>query len=362
MRIPFLFVVLTTAWLLCAAYATEPASRLERRDFFVAGDPGVRLFVREVKTPNAGTAILLVHGARVPGLASFDLPVEGGSLAADLARSGLDVYVMDVRGYGKSARPAEMEQPAEAHAPVVHSNEAARDIGAVVDAIRKQRHASGVALFGWATGGQWAGYYTSLYPEKVSLLILLNSLYRGNSAEAAVGHGSELEDGTHPGRFNRAACGAYRWNRADSLLGSWNRSIPLENKSAWRDPAVANAYVEAALASDAESASRNPHAFRSPCGALEDSFYLAIGRQLWDASLITAPTLVIASEHDFWSRPEDRENLVADLVHAAKVRAVVIPGATHFVHLDRGDRGREVLLKEIEEFVAGAERPSVEGK
>ncbi|HKD03357.1 MAG TPA: alpha/beta fold hydrolase [Terriglobales bacterium] len=256
MRIPFLFVVLATAWLLCAARAAQPASKLQRQDLFVAGDPGVRLFVREVKTSDAGAAILLVHGARVPGLASFDLPVEGGSLAADLARSGLDVYVMDVRGYGQSTRPVEMEQPAEAHAPVVRSNEAVRDVGAVVDAIRVRRHAPGVGLFGWATGAQWAGYYASLYPEKVSVLILLNGLYRGGSSEAVVGHGSDLEDRAHPGRFNRASCGAYRWNSGDSLLGAWDRSIPLEDKSAWRDPAVAKAYVEAALASDAESSSR----------------------------------------------------------------------------------------------------------
>ena len=44
--------------------------------------------------------ILLVHGARVPGIASFDLPVAGGSLAADLADKGFCAYVIDIRGYG----------------------------------------------------------------------------------------------------------------------------------------------------------------------------------------------------------------------------------------------------------------------
>ena len=52
---------------------------------------------------------------------------------------------------------------------------------------------------------------------------------------------------------------------------------------------------------------------------------MATGRQLWDASFITAPTLVLASERDFWSRTEDREHLAADLVHSATVRVVVIP-------------------------------------
>ena len=45
----------------------------------------------------------MAHGARVPGIASFDLPVANGSLAADLAqRSGRPIYVMDARGYGVS--------------------------------------------------------------------------------------------------------------------------------------------------------------------------------------------------------------------------------------------------------------------
>ena len=203
----------------------------------------------------------------------------------------------------------------------------------------------------FSTGGQWAGYYAGLFPEKVSALIVLNSLYRGRAKHPLIGEGSDLEDPAHPKHFNQAACGAYRLNDAASLLRPWDHSIPTEDKSAWRDPAVAQAYVAAALASDPTSSSRNPPSFRSPCGALEDSFYLAIGRQLWDASLVTAPVLILASEHDFWSRPEDRQNLADDLVHSVKVRVVVIPEATHFVHLDRVNHGRALLLNEIASFV-----------
>ena len=330
--------------------------QVQRHDFFVDSDFGIHIFVREVVDVSGpsqaiGEPILLLHGARVPGLASFDLPVPGGSFAADLAHRGLDVYVMDVRGYGRSSRPEEMEEPPGAHAPLVRSNEAAHDIAAVVDAIRRRRRVARVALFGWATGAQWAGYYASMYPGKVSALILLNSLYRGASQQALIGRGTDSEDPAHPGRFNEASCGAYRYNDAASLLRPWDHSIPTEDKSKWRNPTVAKAYVDAALASDPTSQSRTPPSFRSPCGAMEDSFYLATGRQLWDASLITAPTLVVVSGRDFWSRPEDRDNLAADLVHSPKVRVVVIPGATHFVLLDRPERGRTELLNTIEAFL-----------
>jgi pimeloyl-ACP methyl ester carboxylesterase len=84
---------------------------------------------------------------------------------------------------------------------------------------------------------------------------------------------------------------------------------------------------------------------------MEDSFYVAIGRRLWDASLIRVPTLIVAGERDFWSRPEDRELLSSELVHAPQVKVVVISGATHFVHLDRPERGRTELLRSVIEFM-----------
>jgi pimeloyl-ACP methyl ester carboxylesterase len=230
----------------------------------------------------------------------------------------------------------------------VRSDEAVRDIGAVVDWIRK-RTGERPALFGWATGGFWAGYYATLHSDSIRAVIMLNTLYGGSDQHKMLGHGTDLEDPKHAGRLNPSV-GAYRWNAASSLFGVWDRSIPETDKSVARDPRVAKAYEEAALVSDPESASHTPPTFRSPNGCLEDSFYVAVGRKLWDASLIRVPTLVIASERDFWSRPEDRAALEAELVHAPRVKIVVIPGATHFVHLERAERGRDQLLQEITSF------------
>ncbi len=338
------------AVLLTGLLSTATAS-VTRKDLF-AGRAGIRIHVREVRTGRRGacTPILLIHGARVPGVASFDLPVPGGSFAADLAEEGFCVYVMDVRGYGQSTRPSAMNEPPQNHPPLVRSVEAVSDIDTAVEFIRRRTGAARVSLFGWATGGQWAGYYATLHSEKLSHLIMLNALYGADAPDPFMGHGSDMEDPAHPGKLN-PAIGAYRCNKADSLLGAWNRSIPVEDKSTWRDPAVANAYVREALASDPETNRRNPPCFRSPNGALEDSFYLATGRQLWDASFITVPTLVFRSERDFWSRPADVDKLKADLVHAPVVKVVVVPDATHFVHLDRPEHGRRLLLNETVRFL-----------
>jgi pimeloyl-ACP methyl ester carboxylesterase len=285
----------------------------------------------------------------VPGVASFDLAVEGGSLASDLARAGHRVFIMDARGYGGSTRPGQ-DGPQDGHA-LVRSSEVVRDVDAVVDAVTRRTGVAQVALLGWATGGHWAGMYASQNPIKVSHLVMHNSLYGAHKGHKTLGPGSEMADPNNPDRFNAARFGAYRLNTAASLLPSWDKSIPLDDKSAWRDPAVVEAYQQAALASDATSSARNPAAFRAPSGAMADSFELAAGRKLWDARSITARVLIVRSEADFWSRPEDVTKLEAELANAASIRTVAIPQATHFVHLDRGERGRNLFLAEVTRFL-----------
>jgi pimeloyl-ACP methyl ester carboxylesterase len=334
---------------------TDTTRSVTRRDFHVKGEPGISLFVREVKLASPLRAdalpLVLVHGARVASLASFDLPVPDGSLAEDLARAGYPVYIMDVRGYGYSTRPPGMSEPREANAPLVRSTEAVRDIAAVVDWIRNHRGVDKVALLGWATGGSWCGHYAALHSDRVRDVVFLNALYGGSDTHPSIGHGSSLEDPEHHGRFNAGDVGAYRFNTAESLFGSWDRSIPIDDKAAWRDPDVAAAYATAALESDSTSGERTPPSFRAPSGALEDSFYQAIGRRLWDASLIRSRALVLRSELDFWSREADQRALQQELVHAREVRSITIPAATHYVFLDRPERGRTRLLREVLDFL-----------
>ncbi|MBV9749809.1 MAG: alpha/beta hydrolase, partial [Acetobacteraceae bacterium] len=81
-----------------------------------SGEPGVEIYVRN-KHP-AGIAhfapartLLFVHGATYPASTAFDLQLGGTSFMDDLAKYGFDVYAMDLPGYGKSSRPAQMDQP-----------------------------------------------------------------------------------------------------------------------------------------------------------------------------------------------------------------------------------------------------------
>lgn len=292
------------------------AGQFSRTDFHVLTSDGFQIAVREIKLltdEGAKTpSIILVHGARVPGIASFDLTVPGGSLAEDLAKAGFAAYLMDARGYGSSTRLKAMDLPPEETRPLSRAYEVVRDIAAVV---REVQHRNS----------------TNQHPM--------------------LGHGSSSEDPQHPGRFNEKAIGAYSTADADSLIARWDVSIPEPDKSLWKDPAVAQAYQEAALASDPTSASRHPASLRAPNGALEDSFYQAIGRQLYDGSSILASVLIVRSENDFWSRPQDSETLAGHLNSAKQVSILTLPRATHFVHLDRAERGRATLINSILAFL-----------
>ena len=71
---------------------------------------GINLFVRNKRradlahfTPD--NTILFVAGSTYPASTSFDLQLDGFSWMDHLADQGYDVYLVDVRGYGRSTRP-----------------------------------------------------------------------------------------------------------------------------------------------------------------------------------------------------------------------------------------------------------------
>ena len=92
-----------------------------------------------------------------------------------LANTGFDTLAMDTTGYGRSTRPAAMNDPcnlsaaqqlalagdgdAEACAPSYAQQMTTiasdwNDIGAVVDYVRSLRHVSQVSLVSWSLGGR----------------------------------------------------------------------------------------------------------------------------------------------------------------------------------------------------------------
>src|SRR5947208_15211046 len=99
-------------------------ARADRSDIVVADliipsdTAGILLHLRNkrpaaLKTFSAERTILMMHGATYSSESLFDVPLGGVSFMDYLAAHGYDVFALDVRGFGRSTRPPEMEVPAE---------------------------------------------------------------------------------------------------------------------------------------------------------------------------------------------------------------------------------------------------------
>ena len=201
---------------LCAAptLSADDGQRLLSIDHYVlvrsavpmmSGQPA-HLYVREVvqartlrDAPSADRVALFVHGAGTPAEVAFDVPYRDYSWMAYLAEAGFDVFAMDMTGYGRSTRPAPMDDPCnlsrEQQTSFVPRLIPAAcepsypqqmttlpsdwsDIGAVVDHVRALRHVDKVSLLAWSLGGPRAGGFAAQHPEKVLKLVLLAPAYQ----------------------------------------------------------------------------------------------------------------------------------------------------------------------------------------
>src|SRR5919197_6151556 len=158
----------------------------------MAGQPA-QIYVRErvqACTALRGAAlgdrvVLFVHGAGTPAEVAFDVPHQDYSGMAFLARAGFDVFSMDTEGYGRSTRPAPMNDPCnlakDRQAPFVSAPCAPtyphqlttiasdwNDIGAVVDYVRALRHVDRLNLVAWSLGGPRAGGYAAQHPDHIA--------------------------------------------------------------------------------------------------------------------------------------------------------------------------------------------------
>ncbi len=139
-------------------------------------DADIQLYVRNkrlttIDTYHADRTVLFVHGATYPASAAFDLALDGWSWMDYLACHGYDVYLLDLRGYGRSSRPKEMAEDPYSSPPMVTGDIAIEDISIAVDFICERRRIAGMALIGWSWGATLIGSYATRQPHKVTRLV-----------------------------------------------------------------------------------------------------------------------------------------------------------------------------------------------
>ena len=132
-------------------------TQLIAEDMMVPSEPGIEIFVRNKRPANlakytAERTLLFVHGSTYPAHTGFDIPLGGRSWMESIAARGYDVYCLDVRGYGRSTRPAAMAEPAQNNPPVARTPDAVKDITAVLNFILKRRSIANLNLLGVESG------------------------------------------------------------------------------------------------------------------------------------------------------------------------------------------------------------------
>lgn len=284
-----------------------------------------QIYVREVVL--AGTALresipadrvaLFIHGAGTPAEVSFDVPYQDYSWMEYLARAGFDVFAMDTTGYGRSTRPAPMNDPCnlsrEQQASFIPTLLTAacspayphqlttiasdwNDIGAVVDHIRALRHVDKLNLLAWSLGGPRAGGYTAQHPEKVRALVLLAPAY--NRAGRAEAPEKIPADGA---AFNKQSL--------DDFTSNWNRQVGCPDQY---ERGAHDAVWSAMLASDPVGATWGTGVRRAPQTTVWG----------WSTAAVTktkTPTLMVSGINDKQVPPERVRDLFADLGSSEKV-------------------------------------------
>jgi len=290
----------------------------------ISGQPA-QLYVRE--RVHAGTlargsrladrVVLFVHGAGTPAEVAFDVPYEDYSWMAYLAQAGFDAFSVDMTGYGRSTRPAAMNDPCNlapaqqalfiprlipAPCAATYSQNLTSiasdwaDVGAAVDYIRALRGVERVSLVAWSLGGPRSGGYTARNPQKVHRLVLLAPGYsREGRGEAPA---KVPADGVVFNTQSRAEFDA-----------NWDRQVGC---TAQYEKPAADSVWSAMIASDPVGATWGTGVRRAP-QTTSWGFNAAV------VTKMQTPTLMVAGIHDKQVVPERVKEMYEDLGASQKV-------------------------------------------
>ena len=342
---------MTSTYVLAAAVATALATpafaqspKLVMEEMMVPSEAGIEIYVRNKRPADMTTfrperTLLFVHGATYPAHAAFDLKLDGLSWMEYVAARGYDVYLLDLRGYGKSTRPKEMDEKPEANAPLVRGITAVQDIGAVVDFVLKRRGISRLNLMGWSWGTTLMATYTTQNASKVERLVLYAPAWIRTTPSLSRPLG---------------ALGAYRTVTRELAKTRWFTGVPEDKKAALIPAGWFDAWADATFASDPVGAKMTPPAIRAPNGVQQDGDeFFAAGKPYYDPAKVTVPTLLVHAEWDRDTPAYMAQTLFPLLVNASGKRYVQLPEGTHHVMLEKN---RLMLFEAVQAFLDEAGR------
>jgi len=311
-------------------------------------DPRLKIYLRnkrpaDLKSFRPDRTVLFVHDESYPAATSFDLNLGGVSWMDFIAGRGFDVFLVDLRGYGKSDRPREMAANPAANEPLVRGAAALDDIAVAIETILARRKIRKLSLIGQSWGGTLTAAYASRNPGKVERLVLYAPQWMSRSpASLPAGAGA-------PG----APLAAYRLVTPEQARDRLLLGVPESKKFEMFPTGWYEAFVQATWATDPLGVQSGQKVMRVPNGALQDfAEYWAAGNPYYDPSKITAPTLLVVGEWDQVTPPYMAQTLLPLLANSKGRRAMILPEGTHEVFMERSRNG---LLQAVQLFLEGRE-------
>jgi len=299
--------------------STQKNSQILIEEFMIPSDEvGINLYVRNKRLAtttqfNKDNVLLFVHGATYPSETGFDLRLDGLSWMDVLAQQGFDVYMLDIRGYGKSSRPAAMDQPASQNQPIADTDTAARDFASAANWIRQRRGLDKINVMVHSWGTATTALYTTRHADKVNRLVLYAPVWLRKTASLTDSGG---------------ALGAYRTVTIDDAFKRKNTGLVPGREpqpKEWFD-----AWAEATFASDPVGSKANPKYVRAPNGSVKDGrLFWSAGKPVFNPELITVPTLLILAEWDADTPPYMAETLFPLLTRSPGKKLVILSEGTH---------------------------------
>ena len=308
---------------------------------FPSSIAGLNLFMRHTSptAPRRGPPVLILQGATFPSATAAGWKIDGRSWMDEIASSGYDVYALDFLGYGASDRYPEMvsTHTEATGAPLGDMREMVAQVDAAIAQILKLHGGENINLVAHSAGTFVAGRYAELHPDRVARLVLFG---------APAPYETPTREKPTP-----ASSPTTRYadiNREEELEGF----EPKVRDTRQLDPVMFEAWIKAYLATDPQSANRNPASVRIPTGlfaAFADMRRL--GQLPYDPHKITTPVLLIQGEWDAVSPPAAGLWLYERLGSPLK-RFVIISQAGHRAHLERN---RCQLYQETQGFLNGGD-------
>ena len=337
MRSAYLLAAAFTAAFATQAWTQSPKVVME--EMMVPSGPGIEIYVRNKRPVDMSAfrperTLLFVHGATYPAHTSFDLKLDGLSWMDYIAARGYDVYLLDLRGYGISTRPQEMDQAPDANAPIVRGVTAVTDISAVVDFILKRRSIPRLNLLGWSWGTTLMATYTTQNPGKVERLVLY--------APAWIRTTPSLSRPAGP-------LGAYRTVAREQAKTRWLTGVPEDKKATLIPAGWFETWADATFATDPVGAKMTPPTLRAPNGVQQDGDeFFSAGKPYYDPARITVPTLLVHAEWDRDTPAYMAQTLFPLLVNAPGKRYVQLSEGTHTIMMEKN---RPMLFEAVQAFL-----------